>query len=202
MCCGVDQASWFSASVAVLRVPSCPAPTKRGPWPRASAKPPIDPEEMESQWLVFLSPAREVAGDGYRLLLLPSRDGISKGSRRPEAGPGSPRSRKDSELHLEELGAAVLEPRGELQGMQRAPTPSPLQGLGLATLDSPRIILGHPCPGHASRIVGCGSSLDSGLSQRRVGARPRLGPTRPPLPPSGDWPRPSRRSGSWPSISA
>ncbi|XP_011377988.1 kinesin-like protein KIF7, partial [Pteropus vampyrus] len=39
------------------------------------------------------------------------RDGISKGSRRPEAGPGSPRSRKDSELRLEELGAAVLEPR-------------------------------------------------------------------------------------------
>ncbi|XP_039714393.1 kinesin-like protein KIF7 isoform X3 [Pteropus medius] len=39
------------------------------------------------------------------------RDGISKGSRRPEAGPGSPRSRKDSELRLQELGAAVLEPR-------------------------------------------------------------------------------------------
>ncbi|XP_015448865.1 kinesin-like protein KIF7 [Pteropus alecto] len=39
------------------------------------------------------------------------RDGISKGSQRPEAGPGSPHSRKDSELRLEELGAAVLEPR-------------------------------------------------------------------------------------------
>lgn len=195
----MGRASWFSASMAVLGVPSCPAPAKRGPWPSGSAKPPTDPGEMESRWPVFLSPAREVAGDGNRLLLLPSRNGISKGSRRPEAGPGSPRSRKDSELRLEELAAAILEPRGELRGMQRPPTPSPLHGPGLAALDSPRIT---PRPGHASCFIGCGSCLDCGLSQRCMGARPRLGPTRPPLPPSGGWPRPSRRSGSWPSTSA
>lgn len=184
------------------RCPHCPAPAKHGPWPWGSAKPPIDPGEMESRWPVFLSPAQEAAGNGHRLLLLPSRNGISKGSQRPEAGPGSPRSRKDSELHLKELGAAVLEPRGELRGTQRALAPSALRGPGLATLDSARVILGHPCPGHASRIAGCGSSLDSGLSQRQVGPRPRLGPTRRPLLPSGGWPRPSRRSGSWPSTFA
>lgn len=39
------------------------------------------------------------------------RNGISKWSQREEASPGSPPGRKDPELGLDELGAAILEPR-------------------------------------------------------------------------------------------
>ncbi|XP_036211615.1 kinesin-like protein KIF7 isoform X1 [Myotis myotis] len=49
------------------------------------------------------------------------RNGISKCSQRVEAGPGSPPSRKGPELHLEELGAAVPEPRVVQGGKAQAP---------------------------------------------------------------------------------
>ncbi|XP_028351631.1 kinesin-like protein KIF7 isoform X3 [Physeter macrocephalus] len=49
-----------------------------------------------------------------RRILHPRRNGISKGSQRTGARPGSPLNRKGPELCLEELGATVQGPRGEL----------------------------------------------------------------------------------------
>ncbi|XP_059533900.1 kinesin-like protein KIF7 isoform X2 [Myotis daubentonii] len=63
----------------------------------------------------------EGEGEPPRRTLPLRRNGISKCSQRVEAGPGSPPSRKGPELRLEELGAAVPEPRVVQGGKAQAP---------------------------------------------------------------------------------
>lgn len=128
------------------------------------------------------------AGGRYRLLRLPSRNGISKWSQREEASPGSPPGRKDPELGLDELGAAILEPRGGLGGRDTegpgssSPPWSRTSYPGHCTL-TPAC----PCPGPAppltpcaSPTVGWGSRLDSGsytaVRGSKAQARPRQVP--------------------------
>uniref|UniRef100_A0A3Q1LM07 Kinesin family member 7 n=1 Tax=Bos taurus TaxID=9913 RepID=A0A3Q1LM07_BOVIN len=58
-----------------------------------------------------------------RQSLYPRRNGVSKWNQRMGACPESPLNRKGPELRLEELGAAIPGPRGELGGAQRGSQP-------------------------------------------------------------------------------
>lgn len=214
MCCRVGQASLISVSKVVLSAPSCPGPSKLGLWPQVlPGRHPGAPLTLGDERPVACLPPSGPGGGWAvgrcRPLLLPSRNGISKWSQREAAGPGSLPSRKDPELGPEELGAAVLEPRGGLGGMQRALAPPLLRGPGLATPDTTYLLPARPCPVHASPLapvplplLAGAEALTVGLLQWFMGARPKTGPGRSPLPPSGGWPKPSRRSESWPSTSA
>lgn len=104
--------SGFPAFKAALSAPKssalCLSSPRLAPWV------PLTLRGQKAQWLLFLP-----RGEGYRLLLLSSRNGISKWSQRVGARPESPLDRKGPELTLEEVGAAIPGPRGELGLGQR-----------------------------------------------------------------------------------
>lgn len=115
----------------VLRLqggPQCLAPSQLSRWPLSSARQTSwgqgDAGMMEGLGFSLPLQAWEVAGlgqgwGGVQTPLLPSRNGISKWNQRMGPCPGSPLNRKGLELCLEEMGAAIPGPRGELGGAQR-----------------------------------------------------------------------------------
>ena len=204
--------------------PRHPAPSQLSRWPlsctRWTSWGQGDPGVMEGLGFSLPLWAWEEAGlgqgwGGVQTPLLPSRNGISKWNQRMGACPESPLNRKGPELRLEELGAAIPGPRGELGGAQRGSQPLyPLMvldwpswrvhipSLAAPGQGSPPLPSGPPTPVPLLSVAA--AALTVSLLQWLVGARPRLSPARPPRPwpLSGDWPKPSRRSVSWPSTSA
>lgn len=117
---GTQGSHWGERAVG-FRVPSLQGgpqcPQKLSPVPQFSQTVTLVPLTLrgpKAQWLLFLP-----CGEGYRPLLLSSRNGISKWSQRVGARPESPLDRKGPELTVEEVGAAILGPRGELGLGQR-----------------------------------------------------------------------------------